>query len=385
MSAPCQGIPNPTLKEREVRNASVRTEASQEKDRHMTSVLAVLGATDPSLITVGGLPLHPLAVHAAVVLLPLSAMGLIALILKPSLRSHYLWMVAGALVAGVGASVVAVQAGKQLAVVTGITDEHRRYGDMLQIVALALLVVGAWWLWQQRIHHGGRAQINGATVLGKGSEPLAAVGTLVLSAVALVLTALVGHSGATAVWDARINAPMPTPTGTATSSVITASTLSKHASATDCWSAVNGKVYDLTDWINKHPGGAGFIQGMCGINASAAFDGQHSGQQRPAQFLASYQVGVFGGASSTSSAPAQPVNALTMAGVQSHNTAAACWTIVKGNIYNLTSWISRHPGGPGVIQGMCGIDASAAFTGQHGNQGNPNQTLNSYLLGALKA
>ena len=349
----------------------------------MTAPLAVLAATDPSLVTVGGLPLHPLAVHAAVVLLPLAALGLIALILKPGLRSHYLWAVAGALVAGVGATVVAVAAGKQLAVITGISEEHRRYGDMLQIVSLALLVVAAWWLWQQRIHHGGRALINGATVLGSGSETIAAIGTLVLAVVALILTGLVGHSGATAVWGARINAPMPTPAATAAQTSISASTLAKHASPADCWSAVDGKVYNLTNWINKHPGGPAFIKGMCGIDASAAFDTQHSGQQRPAQFLAGYQVGVFAGASATASS--QPVNALTMAGVRSHNTADACWTAIDGKVYNLSSWITRHPGGAGVIQALCGIDGSAAFAGQHGNQGEPNQILSSYLLGTLKA
>jgi hypothetical protein len=33
---------------------------------------------------------------------------------------------------------------------------------------------------------------------------------------------------------------------------------------------------------------------------------------------------------------------------------------------------------------MCGIDASAAFTNQHGGQGEPTQALSSYLLGAVK-
>jgi len=29
-----------------------------------------------------------------------------------------------------------------------------------------------------------------------------------------------------------------------------------HKSASNCWSAVNGKVYNLTKWVKKHPGGA---------------------------------------------------------------------------------------------------------------------------------
>lgn len=261
----------------------------------MTSPLAVLGATDPSLITVGGLPLHPLAVHAAVVLLPLSAIGLVVLILKPKLRTHYLWPIAGGLAAGVGAAVVAVQAGKQLAVITGITEEHRRYGNMLQFVALGLLVFAAWWMWQQRLLQGGRVQRNGSSALGRGTEAVAAVGSIVLSIAALVLTALTGHSGATAVWDGRINTPLPIPAVTANTTSVTTSVLAKHSSPSDCWSAVNGKVYDLTDWINKHPGGAGFIKTMCGIDASAAFAGQHGNQGKPNQMLDSYLLGALKG------------------------------------------------------------------------------------------
>lgn len=31
--------------------------------------------------------------------------------------------------------------------------------------------------------------------------------------------------------------------------------LGKHNVRTDCWLAVRGKVYDVTSWIEKHPGG----------------------------------------------------------------------------------------------------------------------------------
>jgi cytochrome b involved in lipid metabolism len=90
-------------------------------------------------------------------------------------------------------------------------------------------------------------------------------------------------------------------------------------------------------------------------------------------------VGKLDGAST----PVQVINSLTLAGVQTHNTAANCWTIVNGNIYNVTAWINRHEGGPGVIQGICGIDATTAFLGQHGNQGEPNQALARFLLGPV--
>ena len=30
----------------------------------------------------------------------------------------------------------------------------------------------------------------------------------------------------------------------------------KHNTEADCWMSVRGKVYDVTSWIPKHPGGA---------------------------------------------------------------------------------------------------------------------------------
>lgn len=67
--------------------------------------------------------------------------------------------------------------------------------------------------------------------------------------------------------------------------------VAKHTSASSCWTAVNGSVYDVTSWINRHPGGAGAILSMCGRDASNAFDDQHGGQRRPEQELASFFIG----------------------------------------------------------------------------------------------
>lgn len=39
--------------------------------------------------------------------------------------------------------------------------------------------------------------------------------------------------------------------------LVTLDTLSKHNSKTDCWIAVHSKVWDVTEFINEHPGGPG--------------------------------------------------------------------------------------------------------------------------------
>ena len=68
--------------------------------------------------------------------------------------------------------------------------------------------------------------------------------------------------------------------------------------------------------------------------------------------------------------------------VAAHKTASDCWSIVNGNVYNLTSWISQHPGGSRAIISMCGIDASAAYGDQHGNKRRPANELAGFIIGS---
>lgn len=85
-------------------------------------------------------------------------------------------------------------------------------------------------------------------------------------------------------------------TATATSTVTKTYTISEvatHSDSQSCWTIVRGGVYDVTAWIAKHPGGQGAILGMCGTDATDEFDGQHGGQRRPEQELASFKIGTI--------------------------------------------------------------------------------------------
>lgn len=73
----------------------------------------------------------------------------------------------------------------------------------------------------------------------------------------------------------------------------------------------------------------------------------------------------------------------TMAQVTAHNTQSSCWTAINGSVYNVTSWISQHPGGAQAIISLCGTDGSAAFNDQHGGQRRPASELASFKIGAL--
>ena len=73
----------------------------------------------------------------------------------------------------------------------------------------------------------------------------------------------------------------------------------------------------------------------------------------------------------------------TMAQVKANNTAKSCWTAIDGYVYNLTNWISAHPGGSGAILFLCGTDGTNAFKAQHENQSKPAVRLDTYRIGPL--
>ena len=73
-----------------------------------------------------------------------------------------------------------------------------------------------------------------------------------------------------------------------------------------------------------------------------------------------------------------------MAEVKKHASASSCWSVVDGEVFDLTKWIDRHPGGARRILDMCGQDGSAAYHGEHGNSGRTEPaSSNGYPLGKL--
>jgi len=51
--------------------------------------------------------------------------------------------------------------------------------------------------------------------------------------------------------------------------------LAKHNSRSDCWFAVRGVVYNVTDWIDRHPGGADVLVLNAGRDATTLFECYH--------------------------------------------------------------------------------------------------------------
>lgn len=81
--------------------------------------------------------------------------------------------------------------------------------------------------------------------------------------------------------------------GESSEGVLTMEEVEQNDSPDSCWAVMSGTVYDLTDWIDQHPGGADRIEGLCGTDAEAAFEGQHGGQGGPEGQLAEFEIGTL--------------------------------------------------------------------------------------------
>lgn len=81
--------------------------------------------------------------------------------------------------------------------------------------------------------------------------------------------------------------------------------------------------------------------------------------------------------------PSDP-NTYTSAQVSQHNSPSDCWASIEGNVYNLTTWINRHPGGPGAIQQLCGTDGTKMFQAEHRSSRAPRAALILLKIGTLK-
>lgn len=190
--------------------------------------------------------------------------------------------------------------------------------------------------------------------------------------------------------------------------------LSTHNNQSDCWLLISGKIYNVTDYIYSHPGGAKEITKYCGQDATNAFASKdkfiaQNHSDNAYAMLKDYYIGDANSASNTNVStnttdpstqnnaentnnqnptspnpiiPAPVSYALTTALVASHNQASDCWATVGANVYNVTSYIRSHPGGSSNITRYCGADIGAAFAAQ-GHSANASNILASYKIGTI--
>lgn len=87
-------------------------------------------------------------------------------------------------------------------------------------------------------------------------------------------------------------------------------------------------------------------------------------------------------ATPTAKATTEPAG-YTMEKVRANNSEVSCWSVIDGNVYDLTKWISSHPGGKGNILSLCGKNGTTEFASKHRGDSNPQARLKGFLLGPL--
>jgi cytochrome-b5 reductase len=66
------------------------------------------------------------------------------------------------------------------------------------------------------------------------------------------------------------------------------------------------------------------------------------------------------------SAPAAPLrDDITLEEVAQHNTKEDLWMILRGRVYNVTPYLSAHPGGEKTLIPLAGKDGTKAFDKSH--------------------
>jgi uncharacterized membrane protein len=93
--------------------------------------------------TLGGLPLHPLLVHAVVVLVPLAVVAAVAMAVSSTVRARYGWLFVGLATLALGSVPLATSSGEALqsrVQETAAIERHTHMGDQL------LPLVGLLWV-----------------------------------------------------------------------------------------------------------------------------------------------------------------------------------------------------------------------------------------------
>lgn len=284
--------------------------------------------------TLGGLPLHPLVVHFAVVLIPLGALGLVVVSVVPRFRRTYLPLVIGTLGLGAIFAFVAKESGEFLSMSQGEPQQHVALGEVLFPASIGLVALSVT-LWLFTRSERPVAHVRAVVAAS-------VIGSVAVAALAFV----VGHSGATATWGSSVEGAASIDSPTATPTPLLSPTAMETPEA---------------DGDSVSNTGSGTTTDSSSSGSSPSTEGTDSG----------------GDSTDTGS------DGITMAEVRSHSSAGDCWAVVGSSVIDLTGFISRHQGGAAVLTALCGTDATSAFQSQHGSSRMPASELQRLTIGTL--
>ena len=179
--------------------------------------------------------------------------------------------------------------------------------------------------------------------------------------------------------------------------------VAQHSADDDCWIVVGESVYDVSDFMPVHPGGAGMLQMVAGKDATDFFEELHKPQVLE-EVGAQYRIGRLagadgggggsgatggaagagagggGGGAAAAGAAAAAEPALTagagagelgasglpiysLADVEAN--ALKGWVVLHNRVYDFGPFLERHPGGSRAILRLAGQDATGVRPTKH--------------------
>jgi uncharacterized membrane protein len=152
---------------------------------------------------INGLPIHPLVVHAVVVLLPLAAVGTIAIAVRPGWRLPYGWFVVAFAAVSTVLTPIATSSGEALEERVGRPGPHAEMGDQLIWFEIPLLLLAVALVVLAR--RGSRADKAGTGGASATAVKVVAVLAIVSALATTVQVYRIGDSGARAAWGDRVS------------------------------------------------------------------------------------------------------------------------------------------------------------------------------------
>jgi len=148
---------------------------------------------DELFLRFGDLPLHPLAVHFAVVLLPLSAIVFAVAVCWPKFRGKFLFSSLVGLGVSLPAVYIASQSGQAFQEVVGDPGVHAQLGDSMMALSVGMFAVAVvYWLAVKR--NLPKPLIYALSFIG-----------ISVAIAVVVMIILIGHSGAAATWSSVLS------------------------------------------------------------------------------------------------------------------------------------------------------------------------------------
>lgn len=164
--------------------------------------------------------------------------------------------------------------------------------------------------------------------------------------------------------------------------VYTLAEIAEHKVANSYWLAIGDYVYDVTQFMDKHPGGRAILTKHSGTDVTVAFDAvNHSTSAK--KHMEQFKIGELAKADRDKRQVAKKaLPKYTMFEVSNKRGPDSYWFVLSNMVLDVTAFGGDHPGGPEIIKYHSGTDATVAFK-NNGHSMEAVEMSKKFIIGEL--